>query len=511
MRLKIEPQGKTVLSILREQHYIEAICNGNKSCGKCKVRLISGSIELTEEERTLLSEAELENGIRLACCMAPTEPCEIELFDDSMEMVVETNIHLAGNDIDSEECMKIDENRELEYGIAIDLGTTTIAIMLIDLKKKKEIKTITDVNRQREYGADVISRMQASCEGKRQQLKELIQNELAEMIEKLLIESEIDLGKVTYIVISGNTVMLHLLQGYPCETLCVAPFKPYELTYQEVPIYDIFDKNLFQINIERTKVILFPGISAFVGADIVSGIYVTELRKRENYSLFIDLGTNGEIVLGNRKNLWATSTAAGPAFEAANISCGVAGIPGAICNVSEGVLETIQNTEPIGLCGTGLISLAYELKKQKVMDENGTLTDAYFETGYPIVKDKIILKQSDIRELQLAKAAIRSGIEILIEKAGILYDDIHTVYVAGGFGYHIDVKKAIGIGIFPDELEDRIYAIGNASLAGAKVFLQRKDLEKEREILERITENTTSINLAENIEFPEKYFEYMQF
>ena len=256
---------------------------------------------------------------------------------------------------------------------------------------------------------------------------------------------------------------------------------------------------------------LLPGISTFVGADIVSGVIACGMDLSDEISLLVDLGTNGEMVLGNRQRMIATSTAAGPAFEGGNIRCGVAGIAGAISTVDitggQAKIQTIGNQPPVGLCGTGVLEITYELLKEGMIDETGSPDDAFFEHGFALAPN-VTFTIGDVREVQLAKAAIRAGMEVMLAEYGIACEDVAHVYLAGGFGQKVNIQKAIGIGILPEEFADKVIAVGNSSLAGAVLYAKNPTLAGR---FRAVAETTGEVALAENGRFNDLYLEYMFF
>ncbi len=491
-------------ALIAKEKSFGAVCGGIGKCGKCKIRVIAGDLPITDADRELFSEEELMEGMRLACKAYPMEPVTIELLmkkEDAFQVVTEHTLE--------------EEREELNifeyYGIAVDIGTTTIALQLIGLESQRVIKTYTTINHQRQLGADVISRIKASTEGKKEELQQLIRKDLLEGIEKLIAVEGILKEKIEKIVISGNTTMIHLLMGYDCSGLGVFPFTPVNTELIVRNFYEIFDSNLL-----KSKVVILPAISAFVGGDIVSGLYACDVDMNEEYSLLLDLGTNGEIALGNSKKLMVTSTAAGPAFEGGNITYGVGSIQGAISNVSirngEVSLVTIGNKPPTGICGTGVIETVSELVREELVDETGCLDDEYFDDGFPVAKmpegEEIVFTQQDVREIQLAKAAVRAGIETLFLRYGISKTKVSNVYIAGGFGYKLDCEKAIQIGMIPEEFRTKIKAIGNSSLSGAvKYLLSGDDCDRVR----RIGHRGKEINLSADKAFNQLYMEYMYF
>ena len=519
-------RGESLLQILQNNDFqITAPCGGIGICGKCKVRVWEGDLIITKEDQRYFSEVELNQGYRLACLAYPVESCVISLAAHQEE---EFQV-VAGA---AEEMIAFDETKT--YGVAVDIGTTTIAMQLIAMESGKVVGVYTAVNRQRRFGADVISRIAASNEGEGGSLQELVCEDLQLGLDELIKNKNIILEKM---IIGANATMIHLLLGYSCETLGVYPFTPvniatvhttYESLRSPVSSQEISKK---QCLIDETfcsntnfafPVQIYPGISTYVGGDIIAGLYALNFDRRKEIALLVDLGTNGEIAIGNKDRILVTSTAIGPAFEGGNISCGVGSIPGAICKVelgekdSKGVrevhLETIQGGSPIGLCGTGIIDMVYELCKAEYIDDTGMFIDDYFETGFLVTCDQegraLCLTQKDIREIQLAKSAVRAGVETLLRKYGVGYEEVKHIYIGGGFGYKMDVEKAIGIGLLPKEWQKKIEAVGNCCLQGAKMGLSDPAVTKRTEM---IVSKSTEVYLANDKDFNEFYMDHMYF
>ncbi|MBH1940544.1 DUF4445 domain-containing protein [Mobilitalea sibirica] len=527
-------------AILRHGVYVPAECGGRGACGKCKIRLIDGELPITRQDKMLFNEAWLRQGYRLSCKAHPKKECTIELAYESNSQIFvvsenaldKSKINLDTSNAEIDKYGEIDKYTEIgtntdttqilpaarlenSFGIAVDLGTTTIAISLIGMQSGRIYKTYTKENPQRRYGADVITRMEASNKGKLIELRDCVRRGIIEGIIILITEEEVSINHIEKIVIAGNTTMSHLFMGYSCETLGSFPFTPVNIEMIQMNMTDIFSTKDYQVNIDipeipNIPVILLPGISTFVGGDIVAGLMVCGFLSSEKPWLLIDIGTNGEMALGTKEDILVTSTAAGPAFEGGNITCGVSSIPGAISHVTlkgdEIHYETIDEKPPIGICGTGVIDLTSELWKEGIIDNTGLLINPYFHEGYRITD--LTFLQKDIREIQLAKAAIRAGIEILISRYGISYDQIDQVYLAGGFGYKIDIQKAIHIGLLPKELSGKIKAVGNSSLAGAIKYLTDS---KAKEDVEKLRTISREIHLSNDEEFNELYINYMSF
>lgn len=518
LEIKIEIEGQqkiistreesSLLEILQKENlYIPAICAGRGVCGKCAIQLLEGHLKVTKADESFFTLEQLEQGFRLSCMAYPSEDIRIKLqIDQEEEMEI-----LGGNVIEQNHIVNETNHNKM---IAVDIGTTTIAMELIQIEDGTTLDSFLTINKQRQFGADVISRIQASVEGKGSILRESICKQLYEGIEKLTKQGSIQISKL---VIAGNTTMLHLLLGYPCDTLGVYPFIPHHIdsvkSTGEVLWRNICAKDYIHV----IPVFILPGISAFVGADIVSDMLITNMAEKKQVSMLIDLGTNGEMTIGNEEQILVTSTAAGPAFEGGNIVHGTGSIPGAICDVKidgkENTVETILGQPPIGICGTGAIAVLSELLRNNYIDETGLLDDAYLEDGYALGtgnRGEICFYQKDIRELQLAKSAVRAGIETLLLRFGIKAGNISKVYLAGGFGYHINVTKAIAIGLLPEVFRDKIEIIGNGSLKGATLYgtLTEEIAEKK---LKQIISISKEINLSADKDFNNFYMEHMYF
>lgn len=378
--------------------------------------------------------------------------------------------------------------------VCVDIGTTTLAFQLVS----GGIITAshTELNAQRRFGLDVLSRIDAANRGRGREMSQIIRYQLISGVKKIAGGRKID-----RIVIAANTTMVYLLMGYDCRELGAFPFKAEHTETIKIGFSELTGSDI------AAETTIIGGISAFVGGDITSGIYMCDMDKAEGVSLFIDLGTNGETAIGNGEKIVVASAAAGPAFEGGKISCGAGSVDGAVCGVDlkSGEIRTINNKPPVGICGTGMIELMSELKDAEIMDETGLLAEKYFENGYKLAEN-VIFTQKDIRELQTAKSAIRAGIEILAaERGGV--DKIETVYLAGGFGYNIDVKKACNIGLLPRELKDKVKAVGNSSLGGAVKYA----LENGEERIGHIRRISDEITLGNDGRFNEMYLKYMGF
>ena len=351
---------------------------------------------------------------------------------------------------------------------AVDIGTTTIAMQLRRIQDGEVLDTFSCLNPQRNYGADVLSRIEAAesteaAEAMQKAVKEALEQGIRQFRRRLSVLQLKDTSAVLKrMVIAANTTMVHLLMGYDVSGLGHYPFKPQNLSAVHTNLFDL-------------DTLILPGASAFVGGDIVAGIHALRMQEREEVTLLLDLGTNGEMVLGNRDRLIAAATAAGPAFEG-NGEC----------------------------YGADLMALTAELLKEELLDSTGLLAEPYFENGVDV--GGVHLTQQYIRQLQMAKSAICTGVRILCDKYGLKdVSAISTVWLAGGMGYYLNARAAADIGLFPEELAERTKAVGNAALEGA--FLYGR-VQENASVLK--TPEIEVFNLAEEPDFSKTYIDGME-
>lgn len=451
-------------------------CGGNGTCGKCKILACGELSTVTENERMYLNTNELSKGYRLACTTFLTGKCEINYEEHSKDInIVSSGImpHFNKNPIVS---------KEKCFGVAIDIGTTTIAAYLYEFPSCKLVKSVCVKNMQVEHGSDVISRIEYCESGGLQKLNNTILNQLEE------ISRSFDVNINTY-VITGNTVMLHFLKNLDATGIAVSPFTPKSLFGEW---YD--------------NVYLPKCISSYVGADITTAILASDMLN-DNTSLLIDIGTNGEMALFAKNKLVCCSTAAGPVFEGANIVMGSIAMPGAIDKVyienNEICYTTINNEKAISICGSGIIDLVACLLELEILENSG-----YMEEKFEIASSGVYIHPHDIRQVQLAKSSIRSGMDTLIYESGISYEHIENVYLAGGFGSFIDKNSSSKIGLIPNELRDKVVIIGNAAGIGASMILQSKECLEKSEYIANIAE---TIELSSSAVFMERYIDNMMF
>lgn len=385
-------------------------------------------------------------------------------------------------------------------GLAIDLGTTTIVLEAINLESGEIMAAETDFNHQIRFGADVLSRIAYACSG-RKKLKELqktIINDLNSLIKRLSDKLKIKNEYFLEAVIAGNTAMNHLLLGLPVDSLGRAPFVSLFSSLWPIRAGDI---NL-KIN-PSARIFIAPNIHSFIGGDISAGLLAANIFKSEGPSAFIDLGTNGEIIIKKDDRLVAASTAAGPAFEGGNLSCGLPAVPGAISRAEfingKIKIETINNFPARGICGSGLIDLLAGFIHQGVIRVDGRIVG---EKKKILIKKNIALTQEDIRQAQLACAAIKTGFRLLLDSLGLKAQDLKAIYLAGAFGQELSIKNSQFLGLLPSIEVKKIIFLGNSSLAGARLLLLNNP---SRPLLFSLIKKIDYIPLATKKDF-QKYF-----
>ena len=427
-------EEETLLGILIKNHFtISAPCGGNGTCKKCKV-LIEDSVS----KRYVLA------------CRTKIKEDTIVFLDDS-----------DGNGlIYSKFNYKYKFDYTEGFGVALDIGTTTLAYYLVNLSNGDIIDSHSELNSQMVFGADVISRIKACIEGKLPELNNSIISTVDKTLEYFIKKHS--LKEIEKVVVSGNTTMLHLFSNTDASSLGKVPFTPKFL--------DLKQLNGSEIGVNAKKVILMPSFSSFVGADIVCGALSTEVLSKN--SILIDIGTNGEILLNYDGKIMTSSTSAGPAFEGSEIECGIGGVSGAISEIElvndKLKYKTIDNAPVIGLCGSGLFDAIAIMLKKGIINSFGAFE---IDNNKYYISANVYVSQKDVRQFQLAKSAIRSGIDTLIETAKVDISEIEKIYIAGGLGYYISPQSLIEVGLIPKELQNKIEVVGNTSLAGSYLAL----------------------------------------
>lgn len=590
------PAGTNLLEFLRENRIQpDSPCGGKGSCGKCRVRVEGLGTAPSDEEERLLGSGALNCGMRLACrnyvdsdieIYAPGQDAapriitegrrrSISLSPSVTKEYVELKAPVLGDQASDLERLLpsgdggmpdgpgIDILRELPFllrssgfkatlvfiegrlaavepgntekrlfGAAFDIGTTTLAAYLHDLNTGDCLDVISILNPQAGFGADVLSRIEYAMSSK--DAMDRMHRALADGVNLILKQFAENNGirstDIYSAVFAGNTTMMHFLMNLYTGNMGVSPFIPVTTRMHRINAGSLgLDMN------GNGMALVLPGVSAYIGADTVAAVMSSGMYEDAGISLLVDIGTNGEIVLGCRDWLFSCSTAAGPAFEGANIRNGVGGISGAIDTVRllpEFRMTTLGDKKPVGICGSGIVDAIAQMLEAGLLDETGRLADAD-ELGGPALDyaDRLVsiggmkafrlvpgpggsgdgciaVTQKDVRELQNAKAAIAAGIRTLVKKAGIPMRDIGKVYLAGGFGSRINIGSALKIGLLPEELQGRIESIGNAAGAGAVEALLSSAMLKTAEAIKARIEY---VELSASRDFTEEYIECMLF
>ena len=546
--------GENLLETARKSNVvIDAPCSGNGSCGKCRVKLLGGKLESRQTRH--ISDAEYAEGWRLACCsqvagdveiLVPdiasayrsrmkvadlSSPEEIRIFDDSKEKIeeaglpMENNIHIVKVKMDPpslEDTMPdierliraLQEATGIQYirvpysvlrrlpdvlrssdfevqcvisqgkrhvfvyevsgkdedlivgGLAVDIGTTTVSAVVVDMTNGKILAKASAGNGQIRYGAGISPR------------------------------------HIFRLAVAGNSTMNHLLMGINADPLRMEPYIP---AFFKTNSFYASDINL---NVHPdAHIIMAPNIGSYVGGDITAGTLVSLLWNQPHFSLFIDLGTNGEMVIGSRDGLICTSTAAGPAFEGVNITNGMRATSGAVSGIDDntGAAKVIGNVSPTGICGSGLIDAVHYFLKTGRICPDGSLADGNLHSLD--VAGGVALYDRDIREFQLAKAAVATGFDLLLEKSGISVKDLDAIYVAGGLGNYLDVAKAVQLGLIKADSPAQVIKAGNTALAGCKDLLSGRALEETEAVLPLLSH----YSLETDPDFQDRYCENLFF
>lgn len=595
-------EGENLLEVARKAEvFIDAPCNGNGVCGKCKVKIVSGKVH-TEKSRHLREE-EWNEGYVLACCSKVTEDIVVEvpsnaasamhgmkiedlsgereqgiferakkqISDNGMEFktyikkdYIEIDLPTLDDNISDFErvkrhlrntlgyeqvfCrlpmlrkippilrgsdfkvtithiprgegkttiinMEAGDTTDRLYGIALDIGTTSVAACLVDLKGGKLIGKASSGNAQIKYGADVINRIIYSTKGNGlQELNNaIIKETINPLLKKMYKDSGVHKDEVVSFVAAGNTTMSHLFLGVYPDYLRMEPYIP---AFVKAPFIKASELGL-EVN-QETFIYLVPSVASYVGGDITAGVLSAGIWSSDESILFIDLGTNGEIVFGNKEFLMTCACSAGPAFEGGEISCGMRAASGAIEEIKidhktyEPKISVIGNSKPIGICGSGIIDLICELMLAGIIDRRGKIVEnlntsrvrfdehgigeyvIVFKEEYELEKD-VIITEVDIDNFIRAKAAIYSGLTILLTSLGMDFTMIDKIYIAGGIGNSLDIGNSIKIGMLPDVDQSKISYIGNSSLMGCYLTLMSED---GRHKLESVANQMTYVELS---------------
>ena len=466
-------------------------CGGNHTCGKCRVWAEGGVEPPGERERALLGD---EPGRRLACFARVTGDCQVRTAAAGGQQI-------AANYRPDE--LPPPPTSAAPYGAAVDIGTTTVAIYLFSRTGGTPLAVSSEVNRQRSYGADVLSRIAYCNTHTVTPLRDVIRGQLDDMLAGLCRKAGVPPEALGFLCVTGNTTMLHLLAGLEPRTLALAPFTAVSLFGDELP--------LPLPRFPELRAYLPRCISAYVGADITCCILASGIASRRETVLLVDIGTNGEMALRTPEGLVCTSTAAGPAFEGAGISSGMSARDGAVSSVwvQDGQVRwrTVGNAAAIGLCGSGLIDGVAALLELGVLAPSGRMDARYHGTA-PLGDSGIAVTQGDVRQLQLAKGAIRGGMDALLHRCGVPYEALDRILLCGGFGSYMNVRSAQAIGLIPPGMAERTSVLGNAAGIGAGYILQNAGRRTESM---RIAELAEAIDLSTDSYFKKRYVEVMKF
>ena len=484
-------EGETLLDALRAAGVaMSAPCGGNGSCGQCRVLCDGKPV--------------------LACQTSAVPGCTVEVRELSGGSI-------AGAEKAAAPVLEADNSASKSklpatLAAAVDLGTTTVVVELLNMENGSSLGIATAWNAQAAFGADVITRCQYCMEHPDglQQLKRVIRDQIHGLIRSLGAEPE----NLQTIFIAGNTVMQHLYAGISPTGIAVAPFRPAVFFRGDEP--------------RERGVRYAPCVAGYIGGDITAGLLAAGLRRSGKRALFLDIGTNGEMALCKENGFLGCAVASGPAFEGVGIACGMPGITGAVSHVrwdgEKPEYDVVGNAAPRGLCGSGLIDLLARLLEKRLISGSGRLCapdeapEGYEEylgedekgNGIFYLTDdrSVFLTAADVRKLQLAKAAVAAGIAVLLKEAEIKAEDLDALYLAGGFGTYMDIRSAAVIGMFPACLTERAVLMGNSSLSGARMAVLQPETGKE---LEEIRKNFRYLELSGNADFNREYPEQMFF
>lgn len=453
--------GQTLLEALRGERTISAPCGGHGTCGKCTVYLAGD----TGETPVLACQTIAREGMTVR--VPAQSPLAVSLTGSDVGADFTPDPGLTG------------------LGIACDVGTTTVVCQLVELSTGRTLAVLGQGNAQRSRGADVISRIRAAMDGQLPALTAAIREQLAEMIEALCRQAHVEPGEISRMTVAANTTMCHLLDGLDPSGLGAAPFTPRSL------FGDCRPAGVLQLPFEG-EVYMLPAVSGYVGGDITADLLAAGADRAEHPVMLIDVGTNGEMALGCGGRFVCCSTAAGPAFEGAQLTCGMTAAPGAISQVTwaDGQLScaVIGGGEAVGLCGSGLLDAAAVMLRLGAVDETGRMLDIEEDDDIPPqaapylfltpdgdpafrLSPQVYVSQADVRKLQLGKGAIAAGVQVLLQAYGLQPGQVSRLLLAGGFGSCLRPESAARVGLIPQALLPVTEAIGNAAVEGARAAL----------------------------------------
>lgn len=581
-----EPGGTLLEILLANGVYVDNACNGNGTCGKCRIKVLSGELPEPEDtELRLLKEGDREAGVRISCLVFPTGDLTVEVlqkeskhevltsgfvpefeynpdiqkiavtihkptledqtpFEDQIveqtgavgvEQTAVHKPHIAPGEYTAVLCnghvidLEPGDTTSEMYGVAIDIGTTTVVCEVVNLRTGEELGSASEVNAQKHFGLDVLTRITYELDHPDNgvaNLQKAIVKSINKMVDQACRESFVSRDRIYEFTVGANCTMMHMLLGVDATAIGKAPFAPVFVKSR-----NILASQIGLQGAAGARLYCLPSVSAYIGADIVAGAYVCDLKDEAGNALFIDIGTNGEIVLASHGRLLCCSCAAGPALEGMNISCGMRAEEGAIEDVvidEDGVkLKVIGNADPTGICGSGILTVMRELLKTGIVRKTGAFVKAnkFPEDDYRSAlietdedgkrslimttsPEKLLITQGDVRQVQLAKGAILSGFVALLREAGIDMADLDKVLIAGQFGAHLPADSMTGTGILPKEVEDRLVYVGNTSKTGAYMALMSKDVKRG---MEKLAEHMDYLELGATKNYERLFSECLVF
>lgn len=491
-RVLSEDKGILLSAVLADHTSFDHPCGGAGKCLACRIKARGHLSPPGPVERDALGAEKLAQGWRLACLTRALGDVELELGDKGLGQI-QSQAVLPDFAYDP---------LYRHHGVAVDIGTTTLCAQLF--AGPEMVAEVSRKNPQTAFGADVISRIDASLKGRGEELAAAIGGALREMTHELCEQHSIVQSQVEVLVITGNTTMLYLLTGRSPASLSAAPFQADHSFGEFLPAY-AFPGRLGLS--PEAKIYLPRCISAFVGADITTAILASGMTAQEETTLLVDIGTNGEMGLWHGGQLFVCSTAAGPAFEGVGLACGTYGLPGAIDRVwvegEEIHFSTIGGQEALGLCGSGVVAAVAALLATEQIEESG-----YMEAEQYAFSDDVFISAEDVRKVQLAKAAIRAGMETLLAEASLSWDEVSRLYLAGGFGSFLNLESAAAIGLLPPSVIPRTQVLDNAALGGATMILRNQAFMEETT---KLAQSAHSLSLDTSPVFMESYVEQMMF
>lgn len=496
---------------------IAAPCGGLGRCGSCRVRVTGDVRPPTPREIEALGAAVLR-GSRLACSARVQGPGEVMVEHERAGVLrVVTDGPPLRYDVEPPDVRGVEcPSAARALGAAVDVGTTTIAVRLHDLSTGAALGDATAENPQTAYGHDVLTRVSRALAGEAEALRHAVAGGIEHLVSSLTDRPAVADGSLCDVVVVGNPTMTHLLLGADVGPLAAAPHDGAltDAVESDAPGADM-------PGLGPACLYVGPAVSAFVGADTVAAVVATGLAEREGATLLLDLGTNGEAVLASRSGMVAASAAAGPAFEGGGIACGMRAEPGAIERAwfdgTDLCVGTVRDVRALGICGTGLLDITASLLTAGAIDASGRmraegpLARLVRETPEGLVfdvADGVTLSQNDVRQVQLAKAAVEVAVEVLLSESGLGYDDVREVLVAGGFGAHLRPASLVALGIIPASWAERVTAVGNAALAGASAMLVSSAARSDAE---RVARAVRTVPLAERFDFQPRFITALEF